>query len=307
MDIIFRPHFFGGKNNNFDDTFVPMCIKSVLKYNPDVNIHFISNYNNVIERFFINDTSINYSKLYCYEFKDFECEKTLELNNNYIHLSHNPLLFEKFAILAYFYINNLMKKLNINNCIVVETDVLVFCDLSKTFKNNYDLNLCHALLADKNTSCCSYINKIYLETFINTSLLMYSTENILKVLKNIFINMKEGGICDMTINDWIVKGTYNKLFTNVNDKKETININELSIILENNSFFDNFLSKINLNNMIFENEYNNQVGQIKKIHYINNEPYFKYDNIFIKCNSIHFQGNKKQLIPIIYNKVFQQS
>ena len=54
--------------------------------------------------------------------------------------------------------------------------------------------------------------------------------------------MKEGGICDMTINDWINNdNVYGGMFTHLNSIKKKIIINELSKILPDNSFFDNFL------------------------------------------------------------------
>jgi hypothetical protein len=190
-----------------------------------------------------------------------------------------------------------MLTLNINNCIVVETDVLVFCDLYDKFNTYFNINNCDAFLAEKNTICCSYISKIYLETFCNTALTMYSDKNICNCLTDIYSSMNEGGICDMTINDWINNETvYSGMFTNLNSEKKKIIIEELSVLLPDNSFFDDFL--INIKN--FDSQDTN-VGLIKKIYNINDEPYFKLNNNYIKCNSIHFQGHRKEIMPDIFN------
>jgi hypothetical protein len=301
MNIIFRPHFFGGKNNNFDQIFVPLSLKSVLKYNPDSTIYFISNEPNFIEKFFPINPPTN---LKCFVFEDFEGENTKEFNKNYVHLSHNPYLFEKFCTLSYFYIYNLMCKFEMNEVIIVETDVFVFCDLNSKIKSNFDINEYDAILANRNVMCSSYCKKIYFETFVNASLKMYSDIKIVECLKDIYKNMKAGGICDMTINDWINNNTvFGGLFTKLNSESKKINIKELSEILPDNSFFDNFLIHINYNNSIFD-YVNSEVGVIKKIYNINNEPFFKINDDFIRCNSMHFQGHRKELMPQIYETYF---
>lgn len=299
MDIIFRPHFFGGKNNNFDETFVPLSLKSVLKYNPDSTIYFISNEPNFIEKFFPINPPKN---LKCFVFEDFDDENTIEFSKNYVHLSTNQILFEKFCILSYFYIYNLMCKFKINEVIIVETDVFVFCDLNSKFKNNFVKNAFDVILADKNVMCSSYATKIYFETFVNASLKMYSDNKILQCLKDIYNKMKNGGICDMTINDWINNDkVYGGLFTNLNSENKKINVKELSEILPDNSFFDNFLTNLLYEGLNFDSE-NTEVGVIKKIYNINDEPFFKIGERFIKCNSIHFQGDRKILMPEIFEK-----
>ena len=297
MNIIFRPHFFGGKNNNFDETFVPLAVKSVLQYNPDTVVWFISNEPQFVEKHFSENVP---KTLKCFVFDEFENNETKSFNENYEHLSHNPLLFEKFAIGSYIYINNLMKKFNIEEAIIVETDVLVFCNLNSTISSNFNLDEYDAILATSNTICCSYCKKIYFETFVNTTLQLYSDNNILNMLKQIYSTMQYGGICDMTINDWIKnENVYQGLFTNLNSEKKKINIRELSEILQDNSIFDNFLVSLKYKNDFFDSEETN-VGVIKKIYNINEKPYFKLKNNFIACNSIHFQGNRKQIMPEIY-------
>ena len=303
MNIIFRPHFFGGKNNNFDEVFVPLCLKNVLKYNPNSNIYFISNYDNIIERFFKDEKDIDYSKLKCFTFDIFESDETREFSMNYIHLSKSPLLFEKFCILSYFYTYNLMKHLTIEEAIVVETDVLVFCDLTEKFRNYFDLVNTHAILAKMKVLACSYIKIIYLETFIKSILKIYSDNDIIQSMKDIFTNTKMG-ITDMTINGWIYHNHYK--FNNYNNNKVPILIKELCIILDDNSFFDNQLAKTlpNCAGTELDNNFEfkkSDVGLfIKKIYYIDNEPYFKYKENLIKCNCIHFGGNSKILIPEVY-------
>ena len=94
MNIIFRPHFFGGKNNNFDETFVPIALKTILKYNPENNIYFISNEPNFIQKHFPVNIPNN---LKCFLFEDFEDENIKEFDNNYVHFSYNQYNFEKYC------------------------------------------------------------------------------------------------------------------------------------------------------------------------------------------------------------------
>jgi hypothetical protein len=307
MDIIYRPHFFGGKNTNYDEIYIPMSLKSTLKFNPNSNIYFISNDKNFIQKNFPSNIPNN---LKCFTFDDFESENTNIFNNQYVHLSHNQYIFEKYAILSYIYIYNLTRKYNIKQAIIVETDILVFANLTEKFTKYYDLDNSDAILALNETICCSYITQLYLETFTNSSLKFYSDNKILECLKKIYNNMKVGGICDMTINKWISDDNiYGGLFTNFNLLKKKIKIVELSTILADDSFFDNYLNLINYDNGMFDFEINNnhEIGIHKKIYNINNEPFFKYNDKFVKVNSIHFQGPRKLIIPEIYNTFFNVS
>ena len=298
MDIIIRPHFFGGKKNNFDEIYVPLSIKSVIKYNPDSTVYFISNDHNFIKKHFSTN-------LKCFHFDDFDNENIKIFEKYYTHLSHNPPIFEKYSILGYIYIYNLMCKLNIEKTIIVETDVLIFTNLNELFLKYYDINNIDVILANCNTICCSYATKIYFETFMNTTLKMYSDNAILECLKKIHKNMNKGGICDMTINDWIKnENVYGGIFTNMNSINRKIKIIELSKILPDYSFIDNSLQNLNYENDVFDSEIHENR---KKIYTINNKPYFKYKDLYIKCNSIHFQGRRKEIMPIIFNMFFENS
>lgn len=311
MDIILRPHFFGGKNNNYDSVFVPLSVKSVLANNPDSTVYFISNDPLFKEKNFPDNPS---KKLICFLFEDLDDANTNELIKNYVHLSTNPLLFEKYSILCYFYIYNLICRFNIDKIIVVETDVLIFCNLTNVFKNHYNLECCDAILGKKKIICSSYVNKVYLETYVNSTLKMYSDRNILQYLKDIFNNMQKnnqnGGICDMTINGWINDDNFFEgIFRKLNSENKNIYIEELTQILPDNSYFDNQLSalvipspSVDYKDLLFDSEKTSTGVVIKKIYNNNNEPYFKINNRLIKCNSIHFQGKQpKFLMPDIFN------
>jgi len=213
------------KNTNYDEIYVILSLKSVLYYNPNRIIYFISNEPNMIEKYFSSEPPQN---LKCYIFEDFEDTNTKLFDNNYLHLSSNHMIFEKFCILSYFYIYNLMCKFNLNEIIIVETDVFIFCNLTDKFNNYFNKDDFDSVLANKNILCSSYCKKIYFENFVNASLKMYSNTNILEELKNTYNKMKlngtNGGICDMTINDWINNDNiYGGLFTKLNSEKKNKN------------------------------------------------------------------------------------
>jgi hypothetical protein len=300
MHIIFKPHFFGAKNNE-DETYIPLCLKAAIKSNPNSIIYFISNDKFFMDKHFITEPPRN---LRCFTFNDLQDDNVDQFEETYTHLSHNPLLFEKYGILAYFYIYNLMNKININECIVVETDVLVFSDLKNIFTTLYDIKNIDVILNNNSLLTCGYATKLYLETYINSALHIYSTPAIVDCLSSIFANMNEGGICSMTINNWITNETiYDGFFTSLNNENKKIQIGELCKILKHKSIFDNVnLSVVTFENTKFDTEIIENIGEIKKIINVKNEPHFKLGNKLLKCNSAHFQGEKKSLIPKIYNE-----
>ena len=110
MNIFIRPHFFGGKNNTLDRTFVPLCIRSVMKHNPDNDIYFVSNDPTFLGTNFPEGAP----RLHCFLFEDIEDELTRQFLTSYVHLSHNQLQFEKYCIAGYFIIKTLMERLSLD-------------------------------------------------------------------------------------------------------------------------------------------------------------------------------------------------
>ena len=89
----------------------------------------------------------------------------------------------------------------------------------------------------------------------------------------------------------------------MNSQNKKINISELSKILSDNSFFDDYLIYREYDFGNFETDDSNpNVGSIKKIYDINGKPFFKLNDTYVKCNSIHFQGHRKLLMEDIYKK-----
>ena len=184
---------------------------------------------------------------------------------------------------------------------------ICLCNLEHTFRTHFDLDHADAILMNRCVIASSYIKKIYLETFCNATIKLYTEPPMIRMLQQIFDKMTKGGICDMTINRWIGEPTIqNGLFTTLNSKNKEIKIGQLSIILNDSSFFDTILSDINLGISKFESELhpNPTIGIIKKIFTHNNQPYFNFDGRLVKCMAIHFQGARKLCMEEIYKLYF---
>jgi hypothetical protein len=294
MDIVFRPHYFGNRNNKFDEMYVPLAIKSAILTNPESKVYFISNYSNVKERVFADfDTS----NLVCYTFSELHTDVISEFMDKYIHLSHNCYVNELYSILSFYYINNLMEKHSLNEAIVIDTPVLIFSNLTENYKKYFDLENYHAILANSNIVSCSYLKTVYKA---------YSSPPILKCLTSIFGNMRKGGISDRTFHDWINKECYGGIFSKMNTKNEKMIIGELSAVLEDKTVFDDSLTKAKTVDNIEINMINvPSIGLVKEIEYIDDLPYYKAANgALIRCHNIYFQGASVKLMSEVYDKAY---
>ena len=296
--IFMRPHYFGGKNNGLDKIFVPLCIRSVLKYNPDAEVYLVHN----DPSFFLPGEPRFHGIL----MHDSETDETKTFNSSYVNLSTNPYYFEKYAIMGYFYMKGLMDKLGIEEVMVVETDVLVFCDLWAVSQSEFNVGASgvDALLTKRCVIGSSYITRLYLETYTNVALTFYENEMVLTELRRIAATMTKGGINDMTINDWMGKPhLFNGMFTNMNDQKKVVRIEELSKILPgDDSFFDTQIRDWNYTFGTFETE-ESKYGLVKKLYDRGGFPYGRLlGERWIKLNVIHFGGATKEFIPKVYNR-----
>lgn len=309
--IVFRPHYFGGKNNADDRIFVPLCLKAVLKCNPTVEVYFVH-----------NDPSFDLPgepRFHGYLMSEFESEESRRFNASYVHLSTNPYLFEKYSIMSYFYVKTLMEHLQVKEAIVVETDVLVFCDLWATMRDYYmKARPVHAILEDRMVMSSSYVTSLYLETFVNVALAFYEDTEILEGLRTIAGSLKEGGITDMTINNWMgSEQVYEGKFVTMNAAHTAVYIHELSVLLPADddacalcppSFFSKPVTAWNLSFGQFETDLET-CGPVIRIHNIHGVPHGRLvsDGRYVRLNSLHFQGSAKKLIPRVFEEYMMSS
>lgn len=268
------PVFFIHSGNQ---KYLEIAINSAEKYNKDVYLLGDEN-NKIFSKKHINIASLDNSK---YE----------EFKSVYKHMSTNDYKFEINCFKRYFLLIEAMKKLGMEKCIMLDSDVITFYNYSELDYSAYKA----AVAIPKNQDNfrytalphCSYWTISGLIEFTNYCINTY--KNNMSVLekkyKNHLDNNIKGGICDMSllylwaIND---KDVYNNLIPN--DK----------LVIDAN---------INKNENYYENEYEySKLLKIKKIYKKNNCYYFKKDNNYKKIICLHFQGRAKYLMNDIYNK-----
>jgi hypothetical protein len=228
----------------------------------------------------ISDFVLDHQKIKNIDLDDYgseDCEKFSEL---YEHMSSNSEWIERFCFYRWFILLDYMKKNNLEVIFYCDSDMLLFCDVSKEYYNykQFDMTLTH-----QTASISSFISINALESFCEYVMKTYSNkENI----EYSYLNSKwdihkkynvGGGICDMTLlRNWSYQYIPNR-------------IGEMMHIYDGKTWDHN----INVSDGVYDHD-----GRIKKIKFIEGIPYCfnKKLNQDIKFNSLHFQGPAKNLI-----------
>ena len=197
----------------------------------------------------------------------------IEFEKIYKHMSSNSYEFELGCFQRWFIINEFVKERGIEHFVCLDSDVLLFCNVSEVFSHfvSYDFTVSqqhspHITLFSRESldRFCNYLRDLYTKPdYINRFKLSYQEfkdEN------------RQGGICDM-----FAFSLYPK---DISD-----NIKELSD-LSGDFFFDN--------NMNEEDELEMENG-LKKIYWKNGLPYAKtlHSGLDIRLYGMHFQGGAK--------------
>jgi len=210
-----------------------------------------------------------------YSIKDYSKTAT-EFAKHYKHLSTNPYHFELICIQRWFIILELMKKHEIEKCIHIDADLLVYYDVSEKQKDfaSFDFTLTESWgpqslyinRVEGLAKFCQYIMEAYVEP-----------ENMSKLenwINDYWKQYKYGGICDM--------------------------------------YFFNSYQQIHPNLVVnlqapdghFDNNFNHSEGFVakhgrKKIIFRNGMPYGldEKDHREVRFFTLHMQGGAKRFIP----------
>lgn len=271
INIIFIHKGIAGRKK---DDYLSISLKCAHKYNPGANIFLISdkieNNFNFVKYFNIND--------YCSSAKKF-----IDL---YQHFSTNSYDFEIFCIQRWFILRDFMKINKIDNCFYVDSDVLIFSDLSSEWKkfSSFSFTLSEGTCAHNSfwnnykaiDDFCNFIENIYSKKDFKYYKKMIDFWEKYKLSGNL------GGVCDMTLFNF-----YKEKYPNLIGETATIN---------NGSTFDHNISCLFQGNVYFNN-----IFGIKNIIWKGNYPYVKIsDGRIIKFNTFHCQGWAKKIM----NKLF---
>jgi hypothetical protein len=230
-------------------------------------------------------SSIGYRGVHHFFFADYMTNAN-QFEKMYEHYNTNFYKFELFCIQRWMIINEFIKEKNIEKCLILDSDVLLYYNIADDFDllKPYKMSLC--LHDDGETafaSICHILDRTILDEFVNFCFEIYSDKqgnNFQKLLAH-YNNMQSknqpGGICDMNI--W-------NLFYN-DHKKDIVDLETLD---------DKYYYDQNINfpvcrgeNVLFENG-------VKKIFFEKGIPFTKTakDNKKIIFKQLHFQGEAKK-------------
>lgn len=319
VPIIIRPHKYGGKGVE-DKLFSVLTLDILCKNNINTQIYLIDIDGRLGKLTSNLQEKYKNLKYYNYEYYT-KSDEILKFQENYVHLSSNPIALELNGILSFIYTKKFINDMKLNNFYIIENDVIVNCNLNNLINQlNFKINNNYVYLSNYCVLGVSLCNKEYLEYYLYCVYKCYTTEKIIDSMKNIYNKMqsngKPGGINDMTFNDWIRNGCHD--FDK--EKFKIINLNTYSdtIIIDNN--IKGKTLKVNNENIEFALKKIEMTNDYKKL-YINEHTFYDeqkyYDNAIVYYKAIeiinkkmlldnrevlitHFGGASKILIPKFY-------
>lgn len=247
-----------------DSFYLPFSLVQAKESNPKSNIFLIGDNSNNYYKFVKHDNTNNYFN------------QALHFAKTYKHMSPNNFCFELFCFQRWFILKDFMVRNNIQKCVYLDSDVMVYTNLTEEQKkfSHFDF----AISSKVGNPNCSFINNIeVLENYCNFLIKLYTNSELFKLLelqleKKSLKGLKEG-ISDMT--------GFEEYF-----KTKSSNFGTLQHVI-NDSTYDRNIRRSHG----FEMD-----DEIKKIYWVNNQPFCKQldSGKLIKFNSLHFQGSAKQ-------------
>lgn len=210
----------------------------------------------------------------------------------YKHMSNNNYNFEFFCFKRYFILYDFVKKYEIKQFMMLDSDLMSYIDFSTIDFDKYDVGYYMVNQSDINYNWaisphCSYWTSEALNDFIDFIITVYKDE-INKLEEKWDYHKKNnlsGGICDMTLLYlWNEKKRWNAYNTGF--------VNSLKGV------FDSFISSGIINDQKY---IMNPLFNIKRIHFIHNIPYFCNEmEKKVQAYTIHAQGRRKMFIRNFY-------
>ena len=214
---------------------------------------------------------------------------TKEFGLNYVHMNTTPFEFELFCFYRWFILRNFMKEKNIDVVFYIDSDVLLFSDVSKEWSkySQYDMTLLH-----RTAAVSSYVTYRGICNFCDMIQKIYSNKQDypFRKISSHFATRQEcglnGGVCDMTLLEWF--------HYDHDSGGGPGRVGEMMQILEDSTYDHNILARDQ--DFSFENGMKS-IKIIDKMPYVFNEKLKKY----IKFNSIHFNSGAKVFMKRIYD------
>lgn len=220
-------------------------------------------------------------------------KEALDFEGLYKHLSTNPYQYELFCFQRWFVLKDFMEKQNIDLCFYCDSDVLLYCDVTKIYNvlDKKDM----LLLAVQRTQNVSYSGGITYITYkaIKSFCLFlkesYENKNNIERWTSRFEkskNMVFGGICDMTLFGEFCR-----------TKQSEVSIGNLLEIIDGQTF-DHHMQSDTGGYVLKQEVIANYPRKIKNVVWRDNIPYCYNNNKseYIKFNCLHFQGIAKHIM-----------
>lgn len=232
------------------------------------------------EVFLIGDNSNNLYNFVTHIDYRLHFDEAREFSKIYKHYSTSSYEYEMFNFQRWFILKDFVIKNKINACLYLDSDVMIYVDVSKEIKK---FKLYNFTLSQYFCGCVFFLNDIdALKDFCEFIMNIYSKKDkyhFSKMKSHYKVRKKHGlpgGACDMTAFE-----LYHQLHFG--------EIGEVSQIIDN-SVYDPAIN-ISFPGFVMENG-------VKKIIWKNGVPYgiHKKTHQLIRFNSLHFQGKSKKIM-----------
>ena len=266
--------------------YLKYSLKQAKASNPDATIHLIGDHTNNV-----------YKSVKHHNIEDY-FQSASEFEKIYQHRCRSGIRQILFAFQRWFILNEFVISNGINKCLIIDSDVMIYCDVEKEFERlkQYDFTLGDTRHTGK-AMCPSPIywnNLKALDEFCTFVMNIYTGKDkenydkMISVWKEHFSSGGAGGICDMTMYAFFVKCC-------------SFQIGFVDDIVDGTTYDLNLTISVN---GLFEYQMENGVKKpewiegIKKLEWINNCPYgFELKSgKKIRFKMLHCCGMVKKLI-----------
>jgi len=260
------PIFFVHKTNS---SYLKYALKQARKYNPDSPVYLLGDGENNKYPFVTHAQISDYSK------------SADEFQKVYRHMSATPYDFELFCFLRWFYIRDFVVRNNIDSFICLDSDTLIFSDLTQALKPFQHFSIANTGVG---MPAFTYFGKqAAIIDFCDFMINQYTEPQYQKRLEEGWEYLKPqywGGICDMVFFEYY--------FIDNPD-----NLGKLDAIV-NDSVFDRHIRSSDG----FEVE-----KDIKKFKWQNGQPYGFHliTKKWIRFHGLHYHSHSKKFMYRHYN------
>jgi hypothetical protein len=248
--------------------FLKTCMQQARKTNPDARIFLLGDETN---------KGLGYAEHHHYAAY---ARKALAFTKIYRHLSLNGVEYELFCMQRWFMLQEFMESIGIPRCFMMDSDVMVYCDLAVEYRRYYQHKFtvnCHWGGGSSYVSSIAAVKELcdsMTSAYDGTD--PYLTARMESLFDLVVKFEGAGGISDM----FFVKNFFDG---------NSFTIGETAIVQDGSAFDHNIKSHA----PTWEGE-----NGIKKIRWKGNVPYCRrMDNgMDVRFCTLHFQGNAKPLM-----------